>query len=339
MMMRSRVGVAWASLLVVAMGAACSSPTTPTSPPPSIPDAPAISCPASITAPSADGLPVAIIYDAPTILGHVPKVPVACTMASGSNFPPGTTTVTCTAEGLPEPSASCDFDVTVVPPPRVSATRFVAFGDSITEGKVSFGALMLIASPSFSYPFRLQLRLTERYVMQTFDVLDEGVGGERVAGGLDRLPRVLSADIPEVVLLMEGVNNLNDDGATAIPVVVDALRSMIRTARNRGVTVFIGTLLPQRVGGSRAYAPTLIQPANDQIRAMAAGESVVLVDLYQAFAGHETTLLGADGLHPNEAGYDKIAETFFDAIRARLEVAPGIRTAGPRGVITARDER
>jgi lysophospholipase L1-like esterase len=32
-----------------------------------------------------------------------------------------------------------------------------------------------------------------------------------------------------------------------------------------------------------------------------------------------TDVIGADGLHPTAAGYSKIAETFFDAIKQRLE--------------------
>jgi lysophospholipase L1-like esterase len=32
------------------------------------------------------------------------------------------------------------------------------------------------------------------------------------------------------------------------------------------------------------------------------------------------TLIGSDGLHPTEAGYRRIAELFFAAIRADLEV-------------------
>jgi lysophospholipase L1-like esterase len=323
------------------VGAACSSPTTPTpssSPAlPPIPDVPTISCPASIAARSLDGQPLRVTYDAATAVGGEPPVTIVCTIASGSIFQVGTTTVTCSVKdslkikGPPERSNSCSFEVTVVPPPRVSATRFVAFGDSITEGKVSFGPLMLVTSPSVSYPFKLQTLLSSRYTAQTMVVLDEGIGGERVAAGTGRLPGVLGADAPQVVLLMEGVNDLNADGAVGIPIVVDALRSMIRTARGRGVEVFIATLLPQRVGGSRAYTPELIRPVNDRIRAMAAGEAAVLVDLYQAFVGQEDVLLGADGLHPNEAGYQRVAETFFDAIRARLETAQGLYGAGPIG--------
>jgi lysophospholipase L1-like esterase len=52
----------------------------------------------------------------------------------------------------------------------------------------------------------------------------------------------------------------------------------------------------------------------------------VLVDLYQVFDGQTDSLLGPDGLHPNDAGYHKMAETFFTAIRDRLEVPPIVPT-------------
>ena len=58
---------------------------------------------------------------------------------------------------------------------------------------------------------------------------------------------------------------------------------------------------------------------NDRLRAMARGENAVLVDLYAAMASQPDLYNSADGRHPNEAGYRKIAETFFAAIQADFE--------------------
>jgi acyl-CoA thioesterase-1 len=234
--------------------------------------------------------------------------------------------VMCRATDEASRASSCAFTVTVTPPPRpprISATRFVAFGDSITEGVISLAPYALIPSPPQSYPFKLLNRLVARYSDQTsaIQVLDEGVGGEGVARGLTRLPGVLAADRPEVLLLMEGVNDLNGVGAPAIRTVVDALRSMVRVARGRGVQVFVATLLPQRAGAQRAYSVALIDPINAQIRAMASDEGAVLVDLYQGFGASADPWIGADGLHPTEAGMDRVAEIFFEALRERLEVS------------------
>jgi len=45
----------------------------------------------------------------------------------------------------------------------------------------------------------------------------------------------------------------------------------------------------------------------------------VFVDLYNALLPGLTNYIGADGLHPTEAGYRRMAEEFFVAIRATLE--------------------
>src|SRR5262249_15925297 len=173
-----------------------------------------------------------------------------------------------------------------------------------------------------SYPSKLQNLLRDRYTSQSPIALNEGVGGEKVTEGAGRLPGVLNADMPQALLLQEGVNDINSNDSTAITSVVNGPQRVIRQAGGRGMPVFLGTLLPERVGSCRAYASALIASANDRIKAMAATEGALLVDLYQAFDGMTGTLLGPDGLHPNEAGYDTIAQTFFNAIRERLEGSP-----------------
>jgi len=44
------------------------------------------------------------------------------------------------------------------------------------------------------------------------------------------------------------------------------------------------------------------------------------VDRYGALLSDSATLTGSDGLHPTEAGHRPMAETFFTAIKAALEV-------------------
>jgi hypothetical protein len=89
---------------------------------------------------SPDGNPVTISFAAPTILGGTAPVNSSCTPASGSKAAMGSTLIKCTAEDTNHLTASCEFEVQVLaappkpPAPQISATRFVAFGDSITEG-------------------------------------------------------------------------------------------------------------------------------------------------------------------------------------------------------------
>jgi acyl-CoA thioesterase-1 len=151
-------------------------------------------------------------------------------------------------------------------------------------------------------------------------VIDEGISGETVAEGLTRLPGVLRADRPDALLLLEGVNDLNSSGSDAVPRVATGLQRMVQTARGTGLVVFLATLLPQRPGGLKAGSVALIEPLNEQIRHLSTMDGVVLVDLYQEFNGQVDTLISSDGLHPNAAGYQRLAASFFDAIRLRFEV-------------------
>jgi lysophospholipase L1-like esterase len=152
--------------------------------------------------------------------------------------------------------------------------------------------------------------------------LNEGLGGEETAAGLLRLPMVFARDQMDVLLLDEGANDLLGHGASAIPDVVNNLRAMIRQARNRNIAVFVSTLLPERPEGSRGGAWQLITPTNAQITAMVAAESAVLVDTYTPLAQDVSTFIGDDGLHPTPAGYQRMAEIFFQVLRDRLEIAP-----------------
>jgi lysophospholipase L1-like esterase len=190
--------------------------------------------------------------------------------------------------------------------------------------------------PELAYPKVLQDRLAGRYLTQPISVVNAGSGGEFVLDGsgenvnaatVARLVEELERHAPHVLLLQEGINDLNRNDPDLIPAIRDALKTMIATARSRGVQVMLGTLLPERPCSCRAFAPFLVPAANDAIRAMAASEGVPLVDLYEAFAGHEAELLGEDGLHPNAKGYEKMAEQFFHAIQMQFETSTRTRSA------------
>jgi HYR domain-containing protein len=78
---------------------------------------PTITCPADITAVAAATCPAsltkAVNFPAPTASDNCPGVTVVCSPASGSIFPVGTTTVTCTATDRGGNPASCTFAVSV----------------------------------------------------------------------------------------------------------------------------------------------------------------------------------------------------------------------------------
>lgn len=330
-----RLAAVASPLCLLTLTSGCgSSPTQPT-PPPSLPS---ITCPADVSAQSVSGAAVPVTYSAPTTTGGSAPVAVACTPTSGANFSPGKTPVICTATDALSRSATCSFSVSVVVPPQLRLTNFLAFGDSMTEGTVSDPATLrlLLATPE-SYPSQLQEMLQERYTAQTLTMINEGKAGYQARRDVERLTGLLQSARPEVLLLMEGANDLNNGGIAVIPAVVDAMEEMVERARAAGTVVFLATLPPQREGGPKAKAPASIVPYNRELAKVAGKEGAVLVDVYTAIGSAVPgTLIGADGLHPTADGYVRIAETFLAAIRTSPLEIPGTAdaaTAPPLGVV------
>ena len=333
-----------AAVVVAGISGGCSSPTTPTptpapaptptptpTPPPD-PDPPTLTCPAAITASTTATAGTVVTFAAPTVAAGKEPVTVACTPASGSTFPLGATTVTCTGTDALDRASSCSFTVTVSRTPQLTVTKFLAFGDSITQGEVTspvagitaqgFPNFILRIVPSASYPTVLQSLMAARYTAQTsnISVINEGLAGEKALGA-DTQPRfaqAMSSHRPDVVLLMHGYNDIENPGV--LSAAANAIAVMAAEARNRGARVFIANLAPSRTTGSNARPSSSVTGFNDRLLPVIRGEGATLVDVYGALLPAVNTYIGVDGLHPNEAGYRKIAETFLAAIQANLEV-------------------
>jgi lysophospholipase L1-like esterase len=217
------------------------------------------------------------------------------------------------------------------PLPQLTTTKFLAFGDSLTAGEVSQPTggrsvdsarnIRLVLVPSAAYPTQLLALLRTRYTAQSaqLQVTNAGRPGEWAEDGALRLPGVLSSNRPEAVLLLQGVNELFALGVPGVARASRAIDTMAREVRGRGARLFLATLPPSRSTGPAAVTNTLIQSLNAQIRTTARGENAVLVDLHQALSADVNRYIGIDGIHPTEAGYQRMADIFFAAIREELE--------------------
>jgi lysophospholipase L1-like esterase len=214
------------------------------------------------------------------------------------------------------------------PPLTLGLTRILAFGDSMTEGTtstpVTTGLFALDAGLPRSYPFKLQALTTQRYSAQTIQVLNAGHAGNQAVNDIDRFGAVVGDARPDLVLLLEGANDLNQPFATGegfnarVSKVVSALEEMVKNAVYRGIPVMIGTLPPQRAGAPRATDADLLVRFNSAVKTMAAKKGAQLVDVNTLLPLSE---IGQDGLHPTEAGYQHLAEIWLDVIKAKYERA------------------
>lgn len=310
------------AVAAVAVALGCGRPEGPSAPT-ITPDPLTISCPADVTTQAALSRANAVVtFAAPVVSGGILPIQTQCTPASGTTFPVGTTRVECRASDVTS-AATCAFSVVVQPPPtpRLSVTTFLAFGDSLTEGKTSLAGSPWQLTLESAYTFKLLALLQERYTEQAITVLNEGLGGQEAGNPaeLTRLERALDANRPDAVLLMEGANDLLNKGETAVPRIIDGLDAMVRRAQARGVRVVLASLPPQNPNGVRGRNAPIVPMLNDEIKSLAQSRAAAFVDLFAAFNG-DLTLVGSDGLHLTSAGYETVARAFYDTIVETLEV-------------------
>lgn len=182
--------------------------------------------------------------------------------------------------------AACGGSTPPLPPLEPSAV-VLAFGDSLTFGTG--------AADGEGYPAQLERLIGRKVVAQ-------GVPGEASAQGLARLPGVLDATQPRLLLLCHGGNDflrkLPESEAAA------NVRAMVRLAREKGIAVvLIGVpkpgLLPSPASFYADIAKEFAVPYEGSIL------KTVLTD----------NALKSDWVHPNAKGYARIAEAMADLLR------------------------
>lgn len=171
-------------------------------------------------------------------------------------------------------------------PPLSPSATILAFGDSLTAG---YGA-----AEAESYPVNLA-QLTARRVVNA------GIPGEVSADGLLRLPDVLEREKPALLILCHGGNDLLrhlDQRQLA-----DNLRGMVKLAREKGIGVLLIavpapdlSLKPPPLYGEIAKEFDLPLESKTLVKIMGKGS------------------LKSDHIHPNAAGYRKLAEAVFSLL-------------------------
>jgi lysophospholipase L1-like esterase len=304
------------------------------------PEAPAISCPADVSIRGVAGSGRDITFTAPSTTGGTQPITVSCAPASGTRFTTGATPVACMAMDAQGRQVSCSFAVTLTPL-LIDVTRFIAFGDSVTAGENGRPSPLnsFVDFPNL-YPLKLEGLLNAEYPNQGIAVLNRGFGGDSVERSVEKLPAVLEMDRGDVLLLLDGYNNLLADctpdrsGSAAcarkIDDVVAGLRECIRIARVSAYGIkyiFVSTITPPGplVGSrDRRIAGDAIVRTNAALATMVRAQGATLVDTYARFAGHEAEYIDDDGLHLRPAGYQAMAQAFFDVIRETVSATPGL---------------
>jgi lysophospholipase L1-like esterase len=218
--------------------------------------------------------------------------------------------------------------IDVAAPAGVGA--IVAFGDSITDGAAS------TPETNGSWPSALAARALAGRGRTA--VLNLGISGNRLlhdGAGVSALARfdadVLSQPGVRTLIILEGINDIGfpqippgafgrgggdvDPKAEEVSAdeIIGGLRQLIERARIHGLKVIGGTLTPYE--GALYFSPAgeaKRQAVNSWIRSGKAFDGVIDFDVALRDPGHPSRLLAAfqsgDNLHPNNAGYTKMAD-------------------------------
>jgi lysophospholipase L1-like esterase len=199
-----------------------------------------------------------------------------------------------------------------------NAAAIVTYGDSITDGARSSN------ESNHAWPALLAARLNANKATAAIGVANMGIGGNRVlrdgagASALARFDRdVLTQPGVKWVMLLEGINDIGREQrepaeTTSADELIAAYKQLIQRAHDQGIKIIGCTLTPyEGAGYSTEHGESVRAAVNDFIRTS---------KLFDAYVDFEAATRDpqnpkhiradfdpGDHLHPNDAGYEAMA--------------------------------
>jgi lysophospholipase L1-like esterase len=281
----------------------------------------AVSDPMSLDLPAFSDLAVSIYIPANETADHLSYH----ALASSTNYiADGNVLASISLDGA-KPVASWMILKGIEVESKPGASAVVAFGDSITDGDHS------TPNKNTRWPNFLAERLHANQKTANISVLDAGISGNRLFSlgnplvGQDALARfdrdVLAQSGVKYLIVLEGINDigragkpLKPDDSTDEASLIWALEQMAIRAHNHGLKVFVATL-GSYTGFSYYYSShgeEMRQAVNAFIRQSNEFDAVIDFDKVLRDPQKPDRLNAAydsgDHLHPNDAGYQAMAD-------------------------------
>lgn len=172
-----------------------------------------------------------------------------------------------------------------------SDSVILAFGDSLTVG--------VGVSKEFSYPSQLSAILKEK--LPNHQLINSGVSGEVTKDGLMRLKNVLETVQPDLMILLEGGNDILRN--KSFNTIKNNLEQMIVLAQQNNVQVILLGVPKKNLFASTA---SLYDELADEYELIYDGE--IISDLIK------DNSMKSDAVHFNKKGYRKLAERVYELI-------------------------
>jgi acyl-CoA thioesterase-1 len=196
--------------------------------------------------------------------------------------------------------------------------------EAVTAGPTAEAPVVLVLGDSLSAAYGLPLDKGWVSLLQSriaarglpHRVVNAAISGDTVAGGLSRLPALLSEQRPAVVVIELGANDgLRGFAPAAIR---DNLIRLVEAAQEAGAEVAVaGVRLPPNYGS--AYTERFQQ----LYAAVAEQTGAVLIPRLLADVAEEPSLMQDDGLHPTAAAQPRILDNVWPVLMPLLEQTRG----------------
>jgi lysophospholipase L1-like esterase len=204
--------------------------------------------------------------------------------------------------------------------------KVMPLGDSITASSVGL--------PSYRY-FLWHLAVNHGYHIDfvgslrgvlrgppanaDFDMDHEGHGGFSADHISNGIVQWASADLPDIVLLHIGTNDLHEfQGVQSTVADIGSIIDRLRTV-NPNIRILVAQLIASSnprhkdIPALNAQLPALVSAKNS------VESPLVLVD---QFTGFDPTTMTTDGFHPNAIGESRMADRWFEKLAPMLDALP-----------------
>lgn len=200
-----------------------------------------------------------------------------------------------------------------LPPPRAGERRVVFLGDSITD----------------------QWDLAQSFPGKPY--INRGIGAQVTAQMLVRFEQDVVALRPSAVVILGGTNDVSGFLQVETPdTIVANIAAMADIARAHGIRVVLASLLPVNdYGPNRGYLirerpPATLRAINVALRDLATRRGYAYADYAATMTDSNGMLIAGDtqdGLHPNQAGYARMAPVVARAISRALAAKAPVRVS------------
>lgn len=184
---------------------------------------------------------------------------------------------------------------------QTAPIKLAILGDSLTAG---FGV-----KPEQAFPVRLEAAL--KSLGRNVAVLNHGVSGDTVAGGVARIDWMLG-DKPDIVLVELGANDaLRGSDPAQAERNLDEIVAKLKAAK---VTIWLAGML-----APRNFGPEYATKFDGMYKRVAEKHGVPLYPFFLEGVARDPTLNQADGIHPNPKGVDILVERLLPFITKNLD--------------------